>query len=88
MDGEPHLQSEQAPAPSPTQLPSPRLGWAGLMPGCLAPPKELVGAPGYSARPCLASKAPDMLLISEKLFTVVMCDAFLKEQMAPPIRML
>lgn len=47
-----------------------------------------LGAPRPQCEPMLASIVPEMLLVSEKLFTVVMCDAFLKEQMVPPIRML
>lgn len=39
MGGEPHLQSEQPPGPPPPP-PPPLAGWAGPVPGCLAPPEE------------------------------------------------
>ena len=77
-------ESKPVPTPSP---PWPVPGWAHAWLPCSTWGTSQ-GSQGSSARPSLASTVPDMLLVSEKLFTVAMCDAFLREQMAPPIRML
>lgn len=69
----------------PPQPRPPRVGWAHAWLPCSTWGTSWCPQ-GYSARSCLASRAPDMLPVSEKLFTVVMCNAFLREQMAPPIR--